>query len=80
MDPTAYRHTQDLRVSRNVDFCLVIMAILLVLGGLALYEYLSMLSRVGSLALTHLPMDKMAAISQMIFSDTFLWMELFYFD
>ena len=29
--------------------------------------------------LTHLPMDKMAAISQTIFSDAFLWMKFFLF-
>ena len=29
--------------------------------------------------LTHLPLDKMAAISQMIFSDAFSWMENFVF-
>ena len=29
--------------------------------------------------LTHLPLDKMAAMSQMIFSDAFLWMESFVF-
>ena len=30
--------------------------------------------------LTHLPLDKMAAISQTIISFAFLWMKIFYFD
>ena len=30
--------------------------------------------------LTHLPLTKMAAISQMIFSNAFLWMKILYFD
>ena len=30
--------------------------------------------------LTHLPLDKMAAISQTIFSDAFSWMKFLYFD
>ena len=29
---------------------------------------------------THLPLDKMAAISQTIFSDTLSWMKVLYFD
>ena len=32
-----------------------------------------------SLRLTHLPLDEMAAISQTIFSDPFLWMKIFVF-
>ena len=28
----------------------------------------------------HLPMNKMAAISQTIFSNAFLWMKILYFD
>ena len=33
----------------------------------------------GALSLTHLPLDKMAAISQTIFSDAFSWMKKFIF-
>ena len=32
-----------------------------------------------NMILTHLPLDKMAAISQMIFSDTFSWMKMYKF-
>ena len=34
---------------------------------------------IGLNVLTHLPLDKMAAISQKIFSDAFLWMKSFVF-
>ena len=33
-----------------------------------------------SCGLTHLSLDNMTAISQMIFSDAFLWMKILYFD
>ena len=34
----------------------------------------------GANELTHFPLDKMAAVSQTIFSDAFSWMKILYFN
>ena len=46
------------------------------------YEYVAVVSQINSVCqgLTHLPLDKMAAISQTIFSCAFSWMKVLYFE